>query len=165
MPATIKIRDMTRKDLDGVYAVQVSAFSSNFLEPLSAYVEMLAHYSEVSYVAECEGKIVGYLSAYPSDEERDDFDKGSWDIRGDEECLYIDDLCIDPTYQGIGIAKMLFQRGESQAKSLGFKKFVGISVQNTSAFWEKRGFTMVRPYSYNGEDGILMVKELMSCSA
>lgn len=161
MQTKINIREMLQADLAGVYAVQLSAFPPNFLEPVSMFEEILHHYDEVSYVAEYDRKVVGYILGHPADDDRDDFDKGSWDVRGDEECLYLHDLCLKPDYQGKGIAKMLYDKAEARARSLGFKKLIGISVQDTESFWTKMGFNMERPYSYNGEPGTFMVKELV----
>ena len=161
MPTAINIREMRQEDLAAVYAVQLSAFPSNFIEPLSMFEEILHHYDEASYVAEFDGRVVGYILGHPADEGRDDFDKGSWAIRGDEESLYLHDLCLNPDYQGQGVARTLFERVEARAKFLEFKQLIGISVQDTQSFWIKMGFKMVRPYSYNGEDGTFMVKALV----
>ena len=151
---------MTSDDLEGVYDVQLAGFSPEMIEPIEMFREILTHYWQASFVAELDGKIVAYTMAHPADDDRTDYDSGSWEIRGDEECLYLHDLCLHPDAQGQGIAQSLLKLVEDFAITDGFKKIIGISVQNTREFWKKQGFMILRPYSYSGEEGYFMEKAL-----
>lgn len=136
------------------------AFYQRCLNPLRCFKKNLTHYGQASFVAEVDGAVIAYAMAHPADDDRSDYDVGSWDVRGDEECLYLHDLCITPAFQGKGISKHLFSMVENFAIAQSFQKLIGISVQNTREFWKKQGFVILRPHSYSGEEGYFMEKVL-----
>lgn len=153
-------RPMQAKDLEAIYQVQLAGFMPEMIESVEMFADILSHYNKASFVAEVEGTVIGYSMAHPADDDRSDYDTGSWDVRGDEECLYLHDLCVIPEFQGKGISKPLLDLVENFAIAQGFQKLIGISVQDTREFWKKQGFTILRPHSYSGEEGYFMEKIL-----
>lgn len=160
MTTEISVRPMTSSDLSDVHDIQCAGYAEVFHEPVSLFRDILDIYDKTSYVVLENHKVVGYLLSQPSDEYRDDFVDGIWPVRGDEEYLYLHDLCIHPDYQGHGLTNKLLHNFWSEAKVHGFHKIIGVCVQGSAVFWQKMGFTIGDPYSYNGEPGHYMKKEL-----
>lgn len=142
-------------------AVQQRSFIPELIEPINLFAEMLAIYDKAAYVAINEsGQVVAYVIAHPSNEGRDDYEFGGHAVRGDEDCLYIHDLCVDPAARGRGLANSLFERMVVHARAQGYKNIIGIAVQGAAPFWQKLGFTMAYPYVYKGKTGQFMKLEL-----
>jgi ribosomal protein S18 acetylase RimI-like enzyme len=156
MSAAIAIREMQMTDLQGVYDVQKQSFKESFWEPIEMFQKILEAYPQGCFVAEKAGKIVAYAVSQPTDESREDFDSGYWEITGGEDCLYFHDLCLLPEARGQGIAQTLFSSVLDHARENGFKKMIGISVQETEAFWIKMGFEMGHGYQYLEQSGTFM---------
>ena len=146
-------------DLQQVYHMQTTGFTENLWESIDVFKQILIDHPEGGFVAEVEARIVAYILSQPADETRDDFDTGHWEIRGDEECLYLHDLCLSPEARGAGVAQSLIARLEKHAHKK-FKKIIGISVQGTQEFWSKKGFIMQHEYGYLDQQGTFMMKSL-----
>lgn len=159
MPNNFTIRQMQIGDLHDVYHVQTLGFTEDLWESTETFKQILTDYPSGSFVAEVGGNIVAYILSQPADETREDFDTGHWEIRGDEECLYLHDLCLSPDVRGTGIAQALVDQLGEYAKNK-FKKIVGISVQDTQKFWTKRGFIMHHECGYLTQSGTFMTKIL-----
>jgi GNAT superfamily N-acetyltransferase len=143
-------------DLPAIDEIQLVAFGAGFVEPMAKFVHILNQYDQAAFVALLEDKIVGYMLAYPSKAEQPDFDTRACQISGDEECVYIHDLCLHPDVHGKGVARQLFSAMHAVALQKGFAQMIGIAVQDSVPFWQKRGFTMLYPQTYNGEPGNYM---------
>ena len=156
----ITIRKMTPADLTSIDDVQRVSFAPELREDMSLFEGILETYSDLSFVAEKSGALAGYLLAHPTSIERDDFEMGCEDLSGNEEYIYIHDLCIHPDHRRTGLALQLFNTLEKSAKEKGFDKLCGIAVQDSEGFWLKQGFEVILPYSYHGVPGTLMVKTL-----
>ena len=154
------IRKMEVADLPAIDEVQLAAFGEGFIEPMSKFEYILNQYDEAAFVAIVDGVIVGYILAYPSEAEQSDYDTRKCQVRGDETCLYIHDLCLRPDVHGKGIARQLFSKIHEVAVNKGFDEIIGIAVQDSVPFWQKTGFTMLYSQTYNGEAGQYMSKEL-----
>jgi ribosomal protein S18 acetylase RimI-like enzyme len=158
----ITIRQMTLADLPAIDEMQRVAFIPELWEDMSLFQGILEKYDRSSFAAHKNGVLLGYLLTHPSRITRDDFENGCEELSGDEDSLYIHDLCIHPNGRGAGIAKLLLQNLEEFAKENGFSRFAGIAVQNTDDFWLKQGLVPLKAYTYRGEPGMLMVRELAS---
>ncbi len=157
----ITIRQMTLADLPAIDEVQRVAFIEELWEDMSLFQSILEKYARSSFVAHKNGALLGYLITHPSRITRDDFENGCEELSGDEDSLYIHDLCVHPDGRGTGIAALLLEKLDAFAKENSFAKFAGIAVQGAESFWLKQGFEPVKPYSYRGEPGTLMMKELL----
>lgn len=147
-------------DLSAIDKVQLAAFGDGFIEPMSKFEYILNQYDQAAFVAEVNGEIVGYMLAYPSEAEQPDYDTRKCEVSGDEPCLYIHDLCLHPDVHGKGIAKQIFSTMYELAVQKKFTQMIGIAVQESVSFWQKTGFTMLYPQTYNGEPGQYMSKKL-----
>ena len=154
------IRKMNIADLPAIDEIQLAAFGEGFIEPMSKFEQIFNQYDKAAYVAMLNGEIIGYMLAYPSKSEQSDYDTRKCQVRGDEPCLYIHDMCLHPKVHGKGIAKQLLLTMSDLAVDEGFEQMIGIAVQDSIPFWQKTGFTMLYPQTYNGEPGQYMSKRL-----
>ena len=147
-------------DLTSINEVQRAAYIPELLEDMSIFELILENDSQSSFVAFDDGRMSAYVLSYPSMLDRDDFESGWRDLTGEENTLYIHDLCVHPDYRGQGIAQRLFGKAEAYAREKDMEQLAGIAVQNSENFWSKFGFKALKPFSYHGESGFLMVKNL-----
>ena len=87
-------------------------------------------------IAELEGKVAGYAFCILQITENDP-------VLCDRKVLYIDDLCVEETFRGHGIATALYQRTLEFARELGCDAVtLNVWCGNDSAmkFYEKSGF-------------------------
>ena len=87
-------------------------------------------------IAELEGKVAGYAFCILQITENDP-------VLCDRKVLYIDDLCVEETLRGHGIATALYQRTLDFARELGCDAVtLNVWCGNDSAmkFYEKSGF-------------------------
>ena len=87
-------------------------------------------------IAELEGKVAGYAFCILQITENDP-------VLCDRKVLYIDDLCVEETLRGHGIATALYQRTLEFARELGCDAVtLNVWCGNDSAmkFYEKSGF-------------------------
>ena len=84
-------------------------------------------------LAEIDGRIEGFLSMEAH--------------RGEQNFLYLDDLCVSTACRGKGVGSALLERGEAYCKSLGLSAMVlHVEADNERArkLYEKRGFTLLK---------------------
>lgn len=160
MSSSITIRQAGQKDIAVIHQIQCKAFEPRWHEPVSIFDGMLQAYPEGCFLIEKDSKPAGYLFCHPAEEGRKDYEQAGWELTGQETCLYIHDLCVDPDFQGQGIARQAFEFVEGFSLSKGFRKLIGVAVGDVGPFWEKQGFTMQSSYMYNGEEAIFMSREL-----
>ncbi len=147
-----------RDDIPAIHALQCRAFKPEFHEPVELYYEMFAFYPDGCFAIMVDDTMAGYVFLHPADDDRTDYEAAGWAQRGDEQCLFIHDLCIDPDFQGQGLSLIGARHVETVTRERGFQKIIGVAIEGVQEFWEKQGFTMVRPYRYNGEPAMFMEK-------
>lgn len=157
---TVKISVVGAHDLPLIHALQCRAYGSEFHEPIELYEDMLAFYPDGCFALWVQDTMAGFLFIHPADDDRTDYETAGWDIRGDEQCVYIHDLCIDPQFQGQGLTRQAVEHMEAFAKQRGFQKIIGIAIKGVEQFWEKQGFVMGRSYRYSGQDATFMEKTI-----
>lgn len=144
---TIKIRKFSPKDLDKVLEIEKISFPKDAYSK-SLFKEFYKIFPEGFWVAEIEGKIVGYIFGY---------------IHNDEGEIV--SISVHPNYRRLGIGRRLMEVLFSIFKNKKVKKcFLQVRVSNISAieFYKKLGFKILkieRNY-YLDEDAYLMVKDL-----
>ena len=79
-------------------------------------------------------------------------------LDGSENALFIHDLCIDPEFQGKGIASASVEFIENFARSNNFNSIIGIAITEAQKFWVKHWFTMGHTHLYCGDDARVMIK-------
>ena len=126
----VNIRVMTINDYDGVYDLWINTpgmglnTTDDSREGIAMY---LRRNPTTSFVAECEGTIIGVIMA------------GHDGRRG-----YIHHTAVLPTYRNQGIAKKLVDSAMSALDEEGINKVALVAFKKNELgndFWENRGFT------------------------
>lgn len=149
---------MTAADVPLAHAIQNKAFEERWHEPLSLFESMYAFYPKGCFLIYEGEELAGYIFLHPADEGRGDYETAGWKIRGDETALFIHDICIDPAFQGQGLAQRAVEFIEETARANGFEKLIGIAIEGVEKFWQKQGYRLVKPYLYSGEPATFMEK-------
>jgi ribosomal-protein-alanine N-acetyltransferase len=149
---TVKLRQMTAADVDGVYAVEQRSFRT----PWSR--EAFVHEAEAPYalyvVAEIADQIVGYAGAHVV-----------W------EDAHVTNVAVHPDFRGRGLGERLMRALEHLAWQRGARRAtLEVRVTNTVAqnLYRKLGWVTapgaVRKgyYTDTGEDAVVMWKESLS---
>lgn len=145
-PEELRIRPMNDDDLDRVMELERAIFASPWHR--SFFQADMNHPAGCCLVAERGGIVVGYIVAWGTEE------------------VHLANLAVAPEQRGQGIAGHLldelldFARAQ-QAESV----YLEVRLSNTIAreFYARRGFVPVymrRGYYENGEDAVVMEKEL-----
>lgn len=147
-------------DLDTVQTLQTRAFKPEFLEPLSLFAAIHTLYPQGCFIIRQDDVPIGYLFTHPDYSDGHKFETKRIALNGNEDALYIHDLCLDPSWHGRGIAQEICRRMEIFAQNQGFACMIGVAIDGVQAFWEKQGYTMLRPYAYHGQPALFMRKDL-----
>lgn len=138
---------MTEADLEQVLAVEIASFAAPWKR--EHFVNELEASHSFPFVAASEDTIAGYLCMMSLFEE-----------------AQILDIAVDQAHRGLGIARMLIDRGISTARENG-AELLSLEVRTSNiaaiALYEKCGFinTGLRKKYYEGrEDALLMEKRL-----
>lgn len=158
---SFSIRPMREEDLSAVHAVQLSAFAPALYEDIELFTRVFKTSPESCFVAEdSDGTIGGYILSYPSQTDRDDFENGPRPVTGEEEALYIHDLCVGPTLQGMGFGKALLEKARAFSENRNLNLLCGIAVGDAAPFWARQGFSMNRKCTYHDTPATWMILEL-----
>ena len=140
----MRIRCAGPLDLLGIYRVERASFPDPW--PLLAFLPYVLEREALAFVAE-ESGILGFILAF-------------WE--GEE--VHIHDLAVAPEHRRKGVATALLRALlEAIPSARRVKLEVRASNQAARAFYEKHGFREIRVlpnYYADGEDGILMVRDL-----
>ena len=133
------------------------------------------HSYRFTYIAEVNGEVAGVMVLYPGDLatelDRNLKDllqqKGSAVTEIDKEALpgemYIDTICTDQKFRGLGIGTALLHYAESVAEEHGLQS-VSLNVETGKdaaiRLYEREGFSIVSPWTIIGEPFHHMVKKL-----
>lgn len=152
---------MQLSDLFSIDRIQRRSFSEDLLESMDLFEQIIKAYPQGNFVYETEQGIGGYLLTNPiPDDMIDGFEGGCPPLTGSETRLYLHDLCLDPDFRGQGIAQKLCAHLWGFAKEQRMKTAVGVAVQGSFPFWQKMGFTAIKPYDYAGVEGVLMERSI-----
>jgi ribosomal protein S18 acetylase RimI-like enzyme len=126
-----------------------------------------------TYVAELDEKVAGILVLYAgADAPELDRNLSEWltkkgaansdvDAESLADELYIDTVCIDPSFRGKGIGTKLFQYAEEVAKQKNIAKLsLNVETQKEPAIrlYKRLGYDIVSPWTIIGEPFHHMVK-------
>ena len=143
------IRKATLEDIPDIYRIELLCFPDPW--EYKALFEMMAVFLTSFYIAEAEGRIVG-------------FSAGAVEETGDEKYGHICNIAVSPEMQGFGIGRLLLRKLERDffvegctACSLEVRK------SNTKAhgFYERIGYEDVivfGEYYKDGEDAVVMMR-------
>lgn len=140
----MRIRRANLLDLPGIYRVERECFPDPW--PLLAFLPYFLEGDTLAFVAEDRG-IIAFVLA----------------LRKGEE-LHIHDLAVALAHRRKGVASALLHHLLSQASDAHRVRLeVRVSNQPARAFYAKHGFreaALLPHYYADGEDGILMIRDL-----
>lgn len=149
------------QDMETVYDIQCRAYPDGFHEPSALFTRMYALYPDGCYVLVCDDKPAGYLFMHPAFIDQNSYEEKPSVLDGQENALYIHDLCIDPQFQGLGLAGQACEFIESFVRQKKFTSIIGVAIPGVEEFWKRRGYAMLHPYEYNGQAATFMQKTLL----
>lgn len=123
-----QIRPVTMADVDAIYEIETKVFYSGWTRN-NISAELYNNRHTEGYVLTCEGDIIGYYFAWHISEESS-----------------LNNLAIDPDYQGLGLASVLMQHLVARIQANQTKEtYLEVSTRNDKAIalYEKFGFSIV----------------------
>ncbi len=137
----MNIRLSKLTDLSAIVAVQASCYEEVNPERPEVLGEKLTIYPKGCFVLEIDNKVVGYMFSHPWQlDSPPKLDTFLSQIPNDPDCYYIHDIAIDPSFRGVGGARMLFDKALCLATEQSYKHLSLIAVQDSERFWSKLGF-------------------------
>lgn len=108
------------------------------IDPMSVddFHRTVSDSSIVSFVAEKDGKVIGYCDGY--------LKMSNNRVMTGKKVFFVDDICIDTNKQNSGIGKMLLEEMKSQARRLGAESIelmVWSFNENAIGFYKHMGMT------------------------
>ncbi|MDR3102004.1 MAG: ribosomal protein S18-alanine N-acetyltransferase [Methanocalculaceae archaeon] len=143
------IRKATIDDIPSIYRIEVMCFSNPW--DYKGMIEMMRIFLTSFYVAEAEGRIVG-------------FSAGAIEETGEEKYGHVCNIAVVPEQRGFGIGRFLLQKLERDFFFAGCCACtLEVRVSNTAAhgFYEKIGYGDVIAfggYYEDGEDAVVMMR-------
>jgi ribosomal protein S18 acetylase RimI-like enzyme len=131
----VKIRALKKEDLGAIVAIDAKVLGENRKDYWEKKLELMNDKSsQVSLVAEVEGKVLGFILG----------DVSGWEFGVPDTIGWIDTIGIDPAYQKKGLAKALAQELIRRLKTIGVKTIytlVSWSDWDLLQFFHAMGFT------------------------
>lgn len=137
---SILIRTMTIDDLAAVELVQADAYSGYFLESAEVIAQRFLLSPTTAWVAEQDGRVCAYLVAYWSNIGKVNPLNAPFSEVDNPSCLYLHDLALLTSAQGVGVAKRLVHAAVAYAEQHTVLALALLSVQNSKEFWQRFGF-------------------------
>jgi len=131
----MKIRPLKKEDLDAIVEIDEKVLGENRRNYWKRKLELMDNKSsQVSLVAEVEGKVVGFILG----------DVSGWEFGVPDTIGWIDTIGIDPVYQKKGLATALAQELVKKLKTVGVRTIytlVSWNDWNLLQFFHAMGFT------------------------
>lgn len=157
------IRPIQEEDWPVILALQAEAYYA--LEPEDQQVlrSKLTLGPSSSLVACLEGEVVGYCLAHPWCADKPAGLYQCYRQPAGHECLYIHDVVISPSAQGMGIARRFLTHLEALARRHQQKQLSLVAVQGADRFWARHQFqarTCPKDLGEYGEQAVYMCRTL-----
>jgi ribosomal protein S18 acetylase RimI-like enzyme len=131
----VKIRSLKREDLDAIVEIDEKVLGEYRRDYWERKLELMnSKFSQISLVAEVEGKIVGFILG----------DVSGWEFGVPETIGWIETIGVDPGYQKKGLATSLAHELISNLKVTGVKTIYTLVSWNNwdlLQFFHAMGFT------------------------
>jgi predicted N-acetyltransferase YhbS len=131
----MKIRPLKKEDLDAIVEIDEKVLGENRRNYWKRKLELMDNKSsQVSLVAEVEGKVIGFILG----------DVSGWEFGVPDTIGWIDTIGIDPVYQKKGLATALAQELIKKLKTVGVRTIytlVSWNDWNLLQFFHAMGFT------------------------
>ncbi|MCR8642594.1 GNAT family N-acetyltransferase [Paenibacillus sp. N1-5-1-14] len=135
---TVAIRSVHKKDIPQLKELMISYIVDFYKSPqpsagkLDGLIEtLLKHQAGIQFVAESEGKLVGFTTLY-----------FTYSTLRASKVLVLNDLYVDEAYRGAGVAQRLFQTCKEYATHNGFASIsweTASDNERAQRFYEKMG--------------------------
>ena len=137
---TIDVRAMRDVDVRAVLAVQAACYPPAMQEAEEVVRARLLAAAPTTLVACAGGIVSGYAFAYPSILGRVTPLGAVFTLPATPDTLYLHDLAVLPAAHGRGLALALLAELVARARAGGLRHAALVSVQDSQAFWEARGY-------------------------
>jgi len=155
-PPVLSLRRLRLEDIPAIGVIQASEYSEDLHEREDVFREAIAHYPAGNFVVEVGGIVAGYCFSHPHDiGVYQCLDRGM-KLSGRENGYYLHDLAIWRRFQGMGLAKILFEAVLHHALDEGYPTIALVSVQKTWRFWQQKGFQVIKRMDYGGRKAYFM---------
>lgn len=145
------IRLMQEQDVSAVLAIQLEAYSPDLFESETVIRARLASAPQHAWVAEDDEGVCAYLFAYHSHVGKVTPLDGDFCIPAQPDCLYLHDLAVARRAAGRRIGPALVREALGQARQQRLRFSALVSVQESSAFWNRMGYTEQQPNPEHAE--------------
>lgn len=136
----IEVRRMREADLAAVLAVQAACYPPAMQEAEDVVRARLLAAGPCTLVACADGAVAAYAFAYPSRRGQVTPLDAVFSLPAAPDTLYLHDLAVLPAAHGRGLAQALLARLFAWARAAGLRHAALVSVQDSQAFWEARGY-------------------------
>jgi ribosomal protein S18 acetylase RimI-like enzyme len=131
----VKIRSLRKEDLGAIVAIDAKVLGENRKDYWEKKLELINDKSsQVSLVAEVEGKVLGFILG----------DISGWEFGVPDTIGWIDTIGVDPAHQKKGLASALAQELIQRLKAIGVRTIytlVSWSDWDLLQFFHAMGFT------------------------
>jgi ribosomal protein S18 acetylase RimI-like enzyme len=142
----VAVRVMRIHDLPSVLAIQAICYTQIEPESRLSFESKLAASPDSCFIAELDGRVVGYLMALP------------WELAGPPalhlescrlppapDCLYLHDLAVEPAARAAGTGRALVEAFFVHLRSTDLVCASLVAIQDSIAYWQRHGFSPVPP--------------------
>lgn len=136
----IEVRAMREADMAAVLAVQAACYPPAMQELEEVVRARLLAAAPTTLVACVDAAVAGYAFAYPSRLGRVTPLGAVFRLPAAPDTLYLHDLAVLPAAHGRGLAQALLAGLFARARAAGLRHAALVSVQDSQAFWEARGY-------------------------
>lgn len=138
---TLKIVPMTAAHISEVVKIQAEAFTPDLRETPEVFANRIARFGEYFRVAYQNGRMVGYVVAFP-------WKFGDAPVNNQKfpedlpepDCFFIHDIALLPDARGGGVARALLEDAYQTAHKLGFDAASLVAVGQSGTYWDRVGF-------------------------
>ncbi|MFC1487467.1 GNAT family N-acetyltransferase [Thermoproteota archaeon] len=133
----VKIRPLSDNDLDAIVRIDKSIFGTERRRYWKRKIAFSDIYPRPAFVAEVDGKVVGFILGFVS----------GWEFCIPNSVGWIDTIGVDPAYQRRGIGKILFKElvevfkvsGQEKKgeKDRNKSKVEGVNIIHTLVSWDR----------------------------
>jgi ribosomal protein S18 acetylase RimI-like enzyme len=155
----IQIRTTRANDWPTIMAIQDECYHQLDPEPLEVMSSKAELAPDCCWVAEYQGKVLGYLLCHPwRAHQPPALSVPMQTLAGNDE-FYLHDLAVSAQARGKGIGQRLLETALAFASAEGYEYAGLVAVQDAPTFWRKQGFVPANtPKSLDeyGEDAVYM---------
>jgi GNAT superfamily N-acetyltransferase len=142
----VEIRQMLESDLPAMEVIEAECYTADVVEGIEVLRSISLMYPPGSFVAVCEGAVLGYLLSFPSQRDKCPFtlggghDESSGCAKSLLDCYYMHDLAVRSSARGQRVGASLVEAAHMHAAELGLTELVLTAVNNSAGHWHKYGY-------------------------